>query len=140
MTGLLALVTLVLTFHEPGAPRHVWLHLLAVAALLKYLPDGWFKGGRQAVGGKRGGNADRIALPFMVQQIRTAIYPQLAKGGQWIHYHPAATGADVVLESQMADAPEPASVANGSQSRRKIQLSSKNRHPAGPDWHRTPTP
>ena len=43
MTGLLVLLTLVLTFHEPGAPRHVWLHLLAVAALLKYIPGGWFK-------------------------------------------------------------------------------------------------
>ena len=38
-----ALVTLVLTYHEPGAPLYVWLALLVGFALLKYLPDGKFK-------------------------------------------------------------------------------------------------
>ena len=109
-TGLLALVTLVLTFHEAGAPRHVWLHLLAVAALLKYLPGGWFKTVVKLWGASAVVALVAISLPFMVQQIRTAIYPQLAEGGDEIHYRPSAAGTGMILESQMAAAPEPASV------------------------------
>ncbi|MDX2454458.1 hypothetical protein [Desulfosarcina sp.] len=109
-TGLLALVTLVLTFHEPGAPRQVWLHLLAVAALLKYLPNGWFKTVVKLWGASAVVALIAITMPFMVQQVRTAIYPQLAQGGDGILYRPAAIGTGRVLESRMADAPETASV------------------------------
>ena len=129
-TGLLALATLVLTFHEPGAPRHVWLHLLAVAALLKYLPDGWFKTVVKLWGASAVVALIAITLPFMVQQVRTAIYPQLAQGGEGIHYQPAATGSGVALESQMAAAPKPASV--GKRVRKaadKIQLSQQKPTP-----------
>ena len=73
--GLLVLVTLGFTFHEPGAPRQVWLHLLIIAALLKYLPDGWFRRVIRLWGFGAVIALVVIALPFMVQQIRTAIYP-----------------------------------------------------------------
>ena len=86
--GLLALVTLGLTYHEPGAPRLIWLGLLATVALLRYLPAGW---------GRRWVSALRLvalvyllvlAIPFMVQQVRWGIYPQLevlreARGMVW---------------------------------------------------------
>ncbi|WP_201220436.1 hypothetical protein [Halochromatium roseum] len=36
--GLLALLTLVLTWQEPGAPRWAWLNLIAAAALVSLLP------------------------------------------------------------------------------------------------------
>jgi hypothetical protein len=110
MTGLLALVTLVLTFHEPGAPRHVWLHLLAVAALLKYLPGGWFKRLVTLWGAVAVIVLIVIALPFMVQQVRTAIYPQLARDGNGIYHPSAVPAAGTVMETRTASAPEPASV------------------------------
>lgn len=75
--GLLALVTLTFTYHEPGAPRLVWLHLLAATALLRFLPEGW---------AKKFVNLWRLisiivllvlAVPFMVQEIRWGFYPQL---------------------------------------------------------------
>ncbi len=75
--GILAIITLVLIYHEPGAPRIVFLHLLAASALLRFLPDSWFK---KLV------EIWRIAsivillvlvIPFAVQQARTGIYPQL---------------------------------------------------------------
>lgn len=78
LTAVLALITLTITFHEPGAPRHVWLHLLAVAALLKYLPSGWFRRLVLAWGAAAVVALAVIALPFIVQQVRGAIYPQLA--------------------------------------------------------------
>jgi len=123
-TGLLALVTLVLTLHEPGAPRHVWLHLLAVAALLKYLPDGWFKTVVKLWGAGAVIALVAISLPFMVQQVRTAIYPQLAPAGDEIHHRPAAIRTDRDLESRMAAAPESASVGKQLlKATDKIQLS-----------------
>jgi hypothetical protein len=140
-TALLALATLVLTFHEPGAPRHVWLHLLAVAALLKYLPDGWLKTVVKLWGASAVVALIAVSLPFMVQQVRSAIYPQLAQGGQRIDYQPATTGTGVALESQLADAPEAASVAKRvRKAADKIQLSQPQPTPRRPGFHRIPTP
>jgi len=79
--GLLALVTLALTYHEPGSPRIVWLQLLAASALLRFLPDGWIK---RMVGVWRLASIVTllvIAIPFMVQQIRWSVYPQLETHG-----------------------------------------------------------
>ncbi len=105
-TGLLALVTLVLCFHEPGAPRHVWLHLLAVIALLRYLPDGWFRRLVKLWGAGAVVALVVIALPFMVQQIRGAIYPQLSRNGTAIG--PPPPGSGMRLESSETAAPQPA--------------------------------
>ena len=129
-TGLLALATLVLTFHEPGAPRHVWLHLLAVAALLKYLPESWFKTIVKLWGAGAVVALITIALPFMVQQVRTAIYPQLAQGGGGVHYRPAAPGTDMVSETQMTAAPETSAVSKRVlNAANKIQLSEQKSAP-----------
>ena len=75
--GLLALVAVALTYHEPGAPRIVWLHLLAASALLRFLPEGWVK---KLVNLWCIGSIVTLlvlSIPFMVQQIRWGIYPQL---------------------------------------------------------------
>jgi len=80
--GAFALLTLVLIWHEPGAPRFVWLNILAATALITVLPQGkflkfmtWYR------------NAFWLALvmatlPFMVEQVRTGLYPQLEKPWQ----------------------------------------------------------
>ncbi len=75
--GFLALATLVLTYHEPDAPRQVWLHLLGAVALLRVLPEGRF---RRWAGLYRWGIVAVLlvlTIPFMVQQVRWGIYPQL---------------------------------------------------------------
>jgi hypothetical protein len=75
--GVVTLVTMVLIFHETGAPRLVWLHILAVSALLPLLSKGWIK----RIVTLWGVGAVIIllitAVPFAVQQIRWGIYPQL---------------------------------------------------------------
>ena len=79
--GMLALVTVALTYHEPGSPRLVWLHLLAASALLRFLPEGWF---RKLVNFWRLGSIITLlvlAIPFMVQQVRWGVYPQLDSPG-----------------------------------------------------------
>jgi len=75
--GLLAFATLVLTYKEADAPQWVWLFLLLGLALVKYLPEGRFKKLMRAY---------RFAcvllllawsIPFMIHQVRVAIYPAL---------------------------------------------------------------
>jgi len=75
--GLVALATLALLNHEAGAPRWVWLHLLAAMALLRVLPKGsihrlvhyyWMSTIMALV---------VVSLPFMVTQIKYGVYPQL---------------------------------------------------------------
>lgn len=81
--GLLALVTLILIYHEHGAPRVVWVSLLAALALLRVLPDGWFK---KVVNLWRLASVVVLvvlAIPFMVGQVRIGVYPQLEPLGRW---------------------------------------------------------
>ncbi|WP_340120875.1 hypothetical protein [Methylobacter svalbardensis] len=80
--GFLALITLVLIWHEPDSPRFVWLNILAATALIRVLPQGrflkfinWYRYAFWLA-------LIVIALPFMVQQIRTGLYPQLEKPAQ----------------------------------------------------------
>jgi hypothetical protein len=76
--GGLTLVTMSLLSHETGAPYWVWLNIIAALALLRVLPElGWFS---RLVRGYRNLSILTlliIALPFMMQQARQSIYPQL---------------------------------------------------------------
>ncbi len=77
--GMVSLITLLLIFHEHGAPRLVWLNLLAALALLVVLPEGRIK--KLAVLWGLGSTVVLLvlAIPFMVQQVRWGIYPQLER-------------------------------------------------------------
>ncbi len=75
--GLLALITLVLTWHEPAAPRNVWLSLLGASALLQVLPEGWMRKIARLWNGVSIIALVLVGIPFMVQQVRIGLYPQL---------------------------------------------------------------
>jgi hypothetical protein len=79
--GLLALLTLGLIWHEPDAPRFVWLNLLAAIALLRVLPHNRFRS--TVVWYRNLGllTLAVIAVPFLVEEVRTGIYPQLEQPG-----------------------------------------------------------
>ena len=93
--GLLALVTVGLCYHEPGAPRGVWLSLLAAMALLRVLPEHWFK---KIIGLWRLISIVVllvIAIPFLVNQVRVGFYPQLDRDwgyGLGLFYETATVG------------------------------------------------
>jgi len=75
--GVAALLTLALIYPETGAPRGIWLALLVGEALDRVLPKGR---GTWVIHAYRLTVAAAlvvIAIPFMVDQIRTAIYPDL---------------------------------------------------------------
>ncbi len=75
--GLFALITTVLIWHESSAPQFIWLNLLAAIALLRVLPSGRIEKLIQMYRNLCLLTLIIIAVPFMVQEIRTGLYPQL---------------------------------------------------------------
>ncbi len=110
--GIAGLVTMSLIWHESGmVPQFIWLNLLAVIAVFKVLPDGnirkvlsWYQYTSVVV-------LLLIAIPFMVGQVRTGIFPQLEKAGvravaeQGFSHAPAArkTAAKPMQEEAVAE-------------------------------------
>ncbi|MBE2204693.1 MAG: hypothetical protein IAE94_10180 [Chthoniobacterales bacterium] len=83
----LAFVAFGLAYHEPGAPRFVWLGLLIPLALLRVVHKGW--GQRILLAAKWLVIAAFVFLvvPFASRQIQQAIYPQLERPS-----HPVTLG------------------------------------------------
>ncbi|MDH3975576.1 MAG: hypothetical protein OEV42_14960, partial [Deltaproteobacteria bacterium] len=77
--GLIALAALLLFYHEPGAPRWIWLHILAAVALLRVLPQGKAVTVMAVYRWLALLLLILISIPFMVNQVRQGIYPQLEK-------------------------------------------------------------
>ncbi|MCP3874890.1 MAG: hypothetical protein GY699_17280 [Desulfobacteraceae bacterium] len=75
----IAFITLVLTYHEPGAPRYVWPALLIGFTLLKYLPDGTFKKVVKLYQWLTILILVIIVIPYAINALRIGIYPQLAR-------------------------------------------------------------
>lgn len=102
--GLFALVTLSIIWHEPGSPHFVWLNILAATALIKVLPEGRFY---QFINWCRKAfwlALILLAVPFMIDQVRIGLYPQLEKPWQAIvaPSYPAKPAAESM---PMASAP-----------------------------------
>ena len=103
--AVIALITTALIWHAPDAPRYVWIHLLVAIALLRVLPLGKFK---SLVVGYRNVTAlvlILISIPFVVQQLRMAAYPQLAQPANYVP-PPAHAPASVVVAEDLAVAME----------------------------------
>ncbi|MBC8412168.1 MAG: hypothetical protein ISR96_06680 [Nitrospira sp.] len=77
--AVLAFITMVLLYHEPGAPRWIWLALLAGSALLKHIEEGRFRKMVKVYQISVIVILIVIAIPFAIQQLRVGIYPQLEK-------------------------------------------------------------
>lgn len=76
---IVAFLFYVLSYHESGAPRWIWLAILVGVALLRHLPAGRF---RQLIKGYQALTLLMlilIAIPFTIHQLRVGIYPQLEK-------------------------------------------------------------
>ena len=76
--GVVALLTLTLTWHQSNAPQFIWINLIIAVALLRVLPtDGRIY---QLIRNYRFAVLFFLVLmilPFIVDQARTALYPQL---------------------------------------------------------------
>lgn len=80
--AILAFFTLGLLVHEPGAPVWIWLAVIIGAALLKYLPDGWFKTVVKIYQIGVIVILAAIAVVFAVNHVRNGLYPQLERDGR----------------------------------------------------------
>ena len=111
--GGLALVTLTIIWHESGAPHFIWLHILAATALLSVLPQGkfasvinWYRRGCWIV-------LAAIVLPFMLDQVRIGLYPQLERPWQNIYQDYGYGGMNSLSVNAPVPAPAPATVPLG---------------------------
>lgn len=77
MWGAFALITLIFTWHEPNAPRYIWLNLLAAIALLRVLPESWFKRSMSMYRWISLLALALILLPYTIDTIRVGLFPQL---------------------------------------------------------------
>ena len=79
--ALLAFVAFGLSYHEPGAPRYIWLFLLMPIALLRVVSSGW--GRRVIITWKWLTIACLVVIltPFVAGQLQQALYPQLERVG-----------------------------------------------------------
>ncbi len=84
--GGVVLLALGLSWHEWGAPQYAWLNLLAITALIRMLPQGRFRNLASSYRWVSLIVLLLIGLPFLVDQVRTAIYPQLEYSN--ISYYP----------------------------------------------------
>jgi hypothetical protein len=74
-----AFITLVINYHQPGAPGYIWLALLIGYTLLKYLPDGKFKKAVRVYQILAILSLIAIVIPYAVTTLRVGIFPQLAQ-------------------------------------------------------------
>lgn len=75
--GAVALTTLTLVWHTQGSPQYIWINLILAIAMLRVLPEGRFY---KILNNYRLLSSLLlvvIILPFMVNQVRTTLYPQL---------------------------------------------------------------
>ena len=103
--GAVALLALVLSYHEPGAPVWTWLNLLAAVALVRVAPAGRLQ--RLARSYRLVSLAVLVLwlVPFAIGQIRISVYPQLQTES---HRTAPNVGLFEALSGEMEFAPSPA--------------------------------
>jgi len=133
--ALLAFLAFGLSYHEPAAPRYLWLALLIPLSLQRVVPAGW---GQQLVAAGKWVTVGVLLLaliPFIARQVQQAIYPQLeivwAPRGLFSRAQPASYEARQAVASEINQAIPAAPNANDVKSdpvlaRRYGLLSSKS--------------
>ena len=104
--GIVALIALVLTVHERGAPWWLWLFALAPVALVRVLPSGWAR--RLVVIFRTAVMLILllVTVRFAFQQARLGLYPQLERPWQNVgDFHPGSGNIVGAGTGAVADAP-----------------------------------
>ena len=79
--GLLALVTLVLTFPEAGAPRWAWLGVLVAEGLRRVVPEGRLRPFARGLRWVAFGVLALVLVSFALDHLRDRLYPALGAPG-----------------------------------------------------------
>lgn len=80
--AILAAAAAGLVWHEAGAPRYVWLNILAAVALLRVLPDGIFKKITKLYRNLSFLALAVLAILYGIDAVRLGLYPQLEQPRQ----------------------------------------------------------
>ncbi len=105
--AIVALLTLVLTHHEPEAPTTAWLFLLTATALVRVIrPSRWASVARAGFLACVVGLLI-VAVPFAVSQLRKTVYPHLDRSAEGGATFPTQY-ADVMVSPEPARAPSAA--------------------------------
>ncbi|MFC1750288.1 hypothetical protein ACFL2V_15925, partial [Pseudomonadota bacterium] len=100
--GGIAVACLVISWHESGAPQYIWLFVIAATALMRVAPEGRLRKSMQALRYLSLLALAVIAIPYMIDTVRTAIHPQLERPSM-SPYQTRVTG----MSSAPAQAPMP---------------------------------
>ena len=105
--GALALAALALSYTEAGAPRWVWVAVLAAEALSRAVPPGRLAGAVRAFRLASLATLILLAIPFAVAQVRAGLFPALER--PWQQALPASpaeapAAAPVAVPESMAPA------------------------------------
>jgi hypothetical protein len=111
--AVLALVTLVLVHGEPGAPSAVWLSLVAAIALQRVPLAGWIPRAGRLWFLASAAVLVVVAVPFARDQVKDALFPQVAEPAAWpqggLAAAPARAGKAGGVLGGVPAAPPPAS-------------------------------
>lgn len=102
LIGAVAFATVVLLFQRPGSPVVIWLNFAVVFALLPFAKDKWLTWLQRYLW-LSFGLLLLIVLPFLVQQARQALYPQLEKSWMVQDARFAGDGATAEAAREMMD-------------------------------------
>ncbi len=97
LPGILAFVAFAISYHEPGAPRFIWLALLVPLALLRVVNLPWARSWLLAWKWVTVLVLILILAPFLSAQVQQALYPQLEKLPEFSQ--PVDSAASSVRES-----------------------------------------
>ncbi len=103
--GALALAGVVLAYHQHGAPLFIWLNLAGVIALLRLIPESRVRSLLVFYRNLSLLALLIIALPWAVDEIRKAIYPQLERPWQVVQAAADAAHSEPVSVDQIEQAP-----------------------------------
>ena len=102
LVGGVAFAALALSFHEFGAPVWLWLNLLATVALLRVAPAGRLKAWLRTYFYLGLAALALVLVPFVADQFKYALYPQLEAGATTGTYGAVGVGAS---DAPMLSAP-----------------------------------
>ena len=112
--GVVTLIMITLTYHEVFAPVWAWLNLLVAIALAGVAPEGRFRALTKRYRQVSFLAVLLIAIPFVADQVRLALYPQLERSrliaktyddalsgyGRYAGFSPAVDAATVIPADQ----------------------------------------
>ncbi len=92
--GVVALLCFVLSWHEQGAPQFIWLLVIVCTALMQVAPEGRLRKSMVLMRYLSLIGLLVIAIPYVIDTVRTAIYPQLERPSVVMDYTIAAITAN----------------------------------------------